>query len=41
MEPREMLWYKGHSNQQVGLAAPVKKLLDAVFSQDLLRKHSA
>jgi A/G-specific adenine glycosylase len=38
MEDRPQLWYKGHPEQQVGLAAPVKKLLDAVFSSDLLRE---
>ena len=38
MEARQQLWYKGHPKQQVGLAAPVKKLLDAVFSSDLLRE---
>ena len=38
MEAKQQLWYKGHPEQQVGLAAPVKKLLDAVFSSDLLRE---
>lgn len=38
MEAKPQLWYKGHPEQQVGLAAPVKKLLDAVFSSDLLRE---
>lgn len=38
MEAKQQLWYKGHPEQHVGLAAPVKKLLDAVFSADLLRE---
>jgi A/G-specific adenine glycosylase len=40
VEERQQLWYKGHTKQQVGLAAPVKKLLDAVFSQNSLREAS-
>lgn len=31
MEGGQQLWYKGHSHQQIGLAAPVKKLLDQLL----------
>lgn len=38
MEAPPQLWYNGHAPQKVGLAAPVKKLLDTALQGDLLRE---
>ncbi|MBD2859962.1 A/G-specific adenine glycosylase [Spongiibacter sp. KMU-158] len=37
MEAGRQLWYNNSPSQQLGFAAPVKKLLDAVLSNDLLK----
>lgn len=38
MEGRRQLWYNGQPQQKIGLAAPVKKLLDIAMQPDLLRE---
>ena len=35
MEANRQLWYKGAQHQPLGLAAPVKKLLDSLLQNDL------
>lgn len=38
MEGSQQLWYNGHPQQKIGLAAPVKKLLGIALQPDLLRE---